>query len=214
MRNSKKIPAKGKPSIAVVVDGQTESWYLAMIARNEPDSRFRIKPEIPQNKSLAEQYAKVISLAADYDEVIWIVDLDVVLRETREGRPGQTGALDVFRRMKSKLESEYDNVTLIINQPCIEFWLLIHFEFTRAPFDNCAGAESRLKRYLDDYLKTQKYYTKEGNDIYLKMKEHLPVAIKNSKRFGIFDFENPYRGYSDMHLLFEKLGLVAGESTI
>lgn len=211
MRNNKGILSKGKPSIAVVVDGQTESWYLAMIARNEPDSRFRIKPEIPQNKSLAEQYAKVISLAADYDEVIWIVDFDVILKETREGKRGELGAMKVFIRLKNKLESEYDNVTIIINQPCIEFWLLIHFEYTQAPFENCAGAEGRLKKYLGDYSKAQKYYTKEGNDIYLKMKERLPVAIGNSKRFGKFDFGNPDRGYTDMHVLFEKLGLIAGE---
>lgn len=210
MRNSKKILSKGKPSIAVVMDGQNESWCVAMIARNEPDIRFRIKPEIPQNKSLAEQYAKVISLAADYDEVIWIVDFDVILKETGEGKPGQPKAIDVFMRLKSKLESEHDNVTIIINQPCIEFWLLIHFEYTQAPFEDCAGAEGRLKRYLGEYSKTQRYYTKEGNDIYLKMKELLPVAIENSKRFGKFDFEYPYRGYTDMHVLFEKLGLIVG----
>jgi len=209
MRNSNKIPAKGKPIIAVVVDGQTESWYLAMIARNEPDASFRIKPEIPQNKSLVEQYAKVVSLAADYDEVIWIVDFDVILKETREGKRGELGAMRIFMRLKSKLESEYDNVTVIINQPCIEFWLLIHFEYTQAPFENCAGAEGRLKRHLGDYSKTQKYYTREGNDIYLKMKELLPVAIENSKRFGKFDFDNPDRGYTNMHVLFEKLQLIA-----
>lgn len=206
MRKSKGILSKGKPSIAVVVDGQTESWYLAMINRNEPDVKFRIKPEIPQKKSLAEQFDKVVSLAADYDEVVWIVDLDVVLKETREAKLGERKAIDVFDNMKERLESGYKNVTVIINQPCIEFWLLLHFEDTKAPFQNCDQAEERLKRHLSDYSKSQKYYTKEGNDVYLKLKELLPTALSRSQKMD-FEFGNPYLGHSGMYLFFKKLGL-------
>ena len=109
-------------------------------------------------------------------------------------------------KYKDKLSS-ITNVTVIINQPCIEFWLLLHFEFTQAPFNDCARAERRPRKYITDYAKTQKYYTKEGGDIYLKLKEKLPTAIGRSKTFSEFDPENPDRGHSGMHKFFEILGL-------
>ena len=205
MRNRRNIPARGKPKVAVVVDGETEAWYLTMLNRNEPNAKFQIKPEIPQRKSLSDQYNKVLSLSEDYDQVIWILDMDVVLKETREAKKGEPRPLDEFLKHKNHLAS-ISNVTIIINQPCIEFWLLLHFEFTQAPFDDCARAESRLRKHLTDYAKSQKYYTKEGDDIYLKLKEMLPFAIGNSKKFNEFDPENPDRGYSGMHKLYEILG--------
>lgn len=191
----------------MVVDGETEAWYLTMLNRNEPDAKFQIKPEIPQRKFLSDQYKKVLSLADDYDTVIWMIDMDVILKETREAKKGQAKALDEFLKYKSQLAS-VSNVTVIINQPCIEFWLLLHFEFTQAPFNDCERAENRLRKYLTDYSKSQKYYTREGGDIYLKVKEKLPTAVAHSKKCNEFDPENPDRGHSGMHKLYEILGLM------
>lgn len=206
MRNRRNIPARGKPKIAVVVDGETEAWYLAMLNRNEPNAKFQIKPEIPQRKSLFDQYDKVLSLSDNYDEVIWIIDLDEVLKHKREAKKGQLKPIDEFLKYKKHLES-ITNVTVIINQPCIEFWLLLHFEFTQAPFEDCARAEKRLVKHLTDYAKTQKYYTREGDDIYLKLKEKLPIALGRTKKISEFDPENPDRGHSGMHKLYGILGL-------
>ena len=130
MRIKRNIPSRGKPKVAVVVDGETEGWYLAMLNRNEPNARFQIKPEIPQRKSLSDQYDKVLSLSDNYDQVIWIIDMDVVLKENREAKKGQPKPLDEFLKYKKHLES-ITHVTVIINQPCIEFWLLLHFEYTQ-----------------------------------------------------------------------------------
>lgn len=203
--NKKNILSRGKPVVAVVVDGDTEAWYLYMLKRNHPDLKFQIKPEIPQKKSLSYQYDKVINLSDDYDTVVWIVDMDVILKETREAKKGQPRPLDEFLKYKGLLDS-VTSVTVIINQPCMEFWLLLHFEFTQAPFDDCARAERRLRKHMTDYAKTQKYYTREGDDIYLKLKERLPSAIRHSKKFSEFDPEIADRGHSGMHKLYEILG--------
>ncbi|UZD22963.1 RloB family protein [Algoriphagus halophytocola] len=206
MRNRRNNPLRGKPKVAVVVDGETEAWYLTMLNRNEPNAKFQIKPEIPQIKSLSDQFDKVQSLAKDYDTVVWMIDLDVILKETREVKKGQPRPLDEFLKYKGFLDS-VSNVTVIINQPCMEFWLLLHFEFTQAPFEDCARAEKRLVKHLTDYVKIQKYYTKEGDAIYLKLKEKLPIAIGRTKKFSEFDPENPDRGHSGMHKFFGILGL-------
>ncbi|WP_057936326.1 hypothetical protein [Algoriphagus resistens] len=104
MRNKKNILSKGKPIVAVVVDGDTEAWYLNMLKRNHPDLLFQIKPEIPQKKSLSNQYDKVLSLSDDYDTVVWMIDMDVILKETREAKKGQPRPLDEFLKYKGLLD--------------------------------------------------------------------------------------------------------------
>ena len=207
MRNKRKIPRRGKSKIAVVVDGKTEAWYFNMLNRNETEAKFQIKPEIPQRKSLEEQFEKVLDLSDNYDQVIWVVDLDVILKEKREVKKGDKSSFDKFLEYSRKL-TDLPNVKIIINQPCLEYWFLLHFEFTQAPFNDCLDAEQKLKKYLKDYSKSQEYFTKEGKDIYLRLREFLPKALENSNRLRGFDQENPNLGFTGMHQLFKLLGLV------
>ena len=45
-----------KQAFAVVVDGQTEYWYLQMLKQNEPNILFDITPKILQKKNIDQQY--------------------------------------------------------------------------------------------------------------------------------------------------------------
>jgi hypothetical protein len=46
-----------------------------------------------------------------------------------------------------------------------------------------------------------------GKNIYLRLKTHLPNAVKNAQTLSAFNAENPNRGYTEMHKLFEAIGL-------
>lgn len=41
-----------KQAFVVVVDGQTEYWYLQMLKQNEPNILFDITPKILQKKNI------------------------------------------------------------------------------------------------------------------------------------------------------------------
>jgi hypothetical protein len=84
----------------------------------------------------------------------------------------------------------------------LEYWILLHFEFTAKYFDTCDGVSKQLKKYLPDYNKSQLYYTKQDNDIYLRLKPLLSKAIINAERLERFDFQNPDSGMSEMQLFF------------
>lgn len=62
MRRKQRKERNSTPAFAVVVDGNTEVWYLQMLKRNERDLRVSIKPEIPNNKSVKEQFDLVCEL--------------------------------------------------------------------------------------------------------------------------------------------------------
>jgi hypothetical protein len=85
----------------------------------------------------------------------------------------------------------------------LEFWFLLHFYKTSKYFDSCAKVENELKKHLKDYEKTQKYFTKQDNDIYLKLKPLLKSAIANSESLGRFDMDEQTKAICEMHLLFQ-----------
>lgn len=203
MRKNRAVPLRSKPTFAVVVDGDCEVWYLQMLKRNERSIFVNIEPKIPQRKRLSEQYKNVIKLSKEYTKVFWIIDFDVIASETKSAKAGSKTAIQSFLKYKKTIAEKYTNIVVIVNNPCLEFWLLLHFDATSKYFDTCEGAEKQLKKHLKDYEKTQKYYTKQGNDIYLKLKPNLADALKNAKDLKLFDTKNPNKGMSEMQLFFE-----------
>ena len=202
MREVKSIPKKGNPKYAFVVDGQCEYWYIQMLKRNERSISVDLKPEIPQKKKLIDQFKKVIELSNDYDKVFWIIDFDVINSETRLAKKGTKKAIQEFKEYCDEINKSYENITVIINNPCLEYWILLHFEATSRFYENCDEVSKQLKKHLPEYNKSQSYYTKQDNDIYLRLKPFLSKAISNAERLGKFDFHNPDSGMSEMQLFF------------
>ena len=204
MRKPKIIINKSNPSIAIVVDGETEVWYLQMLKRNERDIRVSIKPEIPNKKSLSDQYNLVCDLLyREYSKVIWIVDFDTIIKEENETPKGKKSIIKTFDEYRTVLISKYTNVKIIVNNPCLEFWFLLHFEKTSKCFNTCSSAERQLKKHLKNYEKTQKFFTRQDNDIYLKLKSNLKTAMQNSDALGTYDNQNPTKAMCEMELLFQ-----------
>ena len=201
MRKGRKIQTK--QAFAVVVDGETEYWYLQMLKRNEPDVLFNITPKILQKKNINQQYDLVTALSkGDCDKVFWIVDLDVLLKEARENKDN-TSSLQQFLSYWRKL-SKQDKIVVIVNKPCLEYWFLLHFQKTTKVFTTCSDAEKQVRRHLKGYEKTEKFFNKD-NDIYKQLKPYLQTAINNATALGTFDPYNHSKAMCEMFLLFKTL---------
>ena len=203
MRRIRPVPIVVKPSFAIVVDGETEVWYFQMLKRNERSINVSIEPKIPQRKKLFEQFETVIELSKDYTKVFWVIDLDVILKETKEAKVGKKTPFESFLGYKKSVDKGYPNIKIIINSPCLEFWFLLHFEKKIDTFNNCNEATLLLKKHLIGYKKTEKYFTKQDDDIYLKLKPNLEKALINATALALFDTKSPYKGLSEMQLFFE-----------
>ena len=205
MRRGRNIPTK--QSFAVVVDGETEKWYLEMLKQNELDVLFNITPKILQKKNINQQYELVTDLSEEeYDKVFWIVDLDVLLKEERE-KKGNTSSLQQFLNYWQQL-SKQKKIVVIVNNPCLEYWFLLHFKNTSKVFTTCAGAEKQVSQHLKGYEKTEKFFKKSNNDIYKQLKPHLQKAINNATALGSFDTHNHSEAMCEMPLLFQALQLL------
>jgi hypothetical protein len=201
MRKSRKNKIKGKKTYAFVVDGDTEVWYLQMLKRNERTLSVNIEPKLPSKKSIPDQFEMVKFLAVDYTKVFWIIDYDVIIKETREAKKGVETAEQLFIRLR-ETANKIENVVVIVNNPCLEFWLLLHFEKISRLFTTCNSAEKQLKKHLKDYEKTQQYFTKQNNDIYLKTNGQISHAIDNSSQLNNFDKYNTEQAFCEMDLFF------------
>ena len=203
MRTGRKIQTK--QSFAVVVDGETEYWYLQMLKQNEPDILFNIAPKILQKKNIDQQYKLVTKLSEEeYDKVFWIVDLDVLLKEERE-KKSNPSSLQKFLSYWQQL-SKQNKVVVIVNNPCLEYWFLLHFQKTNKVFTACTDAEKQVSQKLKGYEKTEKFFKKD-NDIYKQLKPFLKTAKENATALGKFDTHNHSKAMCEMPLLFKTLQL-------
>ena len=201
-----RIKRKTNSAFAIVADGETEIWYLQMMKQNERQVRLTIKPELPKKKRIEDQCALVCELAQrEYDKVFWIVDLDQITKEQREATGGKKDPMRTFIECREKVlhgKKYAKRVRVIVNNPCLEFWFLLHFEYTAKSFSDYDELAKELKKHIKDYDKNEGYYKPKNNDIYSKLKPYLNTAIKHSDRLGKFDPQAPSKAVSEMPLFF------------
>jgi RloB-like protein len=192
MKKSKRSsPRPSKPTYVFLVDGECETWYLQMLKRNERALQVELRPSIPKKKKLEDQFRAIEELVRQgYSRIFWIIDYDTIRLETNQTPKGQKTAQQKLSEYADRLK-KHENVSLLVNNPCLEFWFLLHFDPSQADFATCPKVVQALKVSLPDYAKQRSYFTKQGGDIFLKMRPYLKVAIANAKRLGKFDFNNP-----------------------
>ncbi|MBK6611321.1 MAG: RloB domain-containing protein [Sphingobacteriales bacterium] len=131
-----------------------------------------------------------------------MIDFDTVIDEEKKGPKREKSPLKTFEEYRTNLFTKFTNVVVIVNNPCLEFWFLLHFEKTSKFFSTCKSAEAALNKHIPNYEKTQKFYTKQNDDIYLKLKPFLSTGLANATALGNFDEEYPKKALCEMEFLF------------
>ncbi len=202
-RNNPKRKGSGKKKFTILVDGETEIWYFQMMKKHET-LPVDIKPDLPAKKKLKDQYDEVLEYAKHSDKVIWMLDFDTLIKEESETKAKGKSKIQEFRGYISKLK-KFDNVEVLVNTPCLEYWYLLHFTETGKYFPNCESVVKELKKHdcLNDYIKTQEYYKKKNNDIYKRLKELQKDAIVRAKKLGDFDLNNIETAKAEIYKVFD-----------
>lgn len=203
MRKIKNISQPKKSVFSFIVDGKCEFWYLQLLKQHEM-LNINLEPKLPQRKKFQEQFELAKTLLKESEKVFWIVDFDNILKETQETKKGNKTPLQEFQELYNVCKNN-EKIIIIINNPCLEYWFLQHFERTSKYFANYAKLKIPLKKHLSDYEKTEKYYKNPRQNIYLKLKPYLLTAITNAEILGKFDFENIETGTAEMYEVFRKL---------
>jgi RloB-like protein len=187
------VSQKAKKRILIISEGKkTEPNYFNAIKRQYrltsvdiADTKKNTGKELLQ--IAIDLKAKAKRERNSYDE-IWIA-LD---------RDGYTKHAEVFDRVK-----KYPEIRIGFSSPCFEYWLLLHFEYTSAPFDDCDYTIKKLETYLPDYQK--------GKDYSRIFMERISTAVSNSKKIKKHQEDTSdvkiwaYNPYSNLHELIEQL---------
>ncbi len=112
---------------------------------------------------------------------------------------------------QAKSNAETNNLISIKSWPCFEFWILLHFKYTRSPFDDSGDNTPSVNCVRD--VKYQMSYEKNDTNIFERLhpnlevaKEHSKSALKDATRTGNL---NPS---TEVHILVEFLQLLASKN--
>lgn len=212
MRQTKKIQTKF--SLAVIADGETEKWYLEKVKQHYASNRLkRIKvvPELPQKKKVKElfDFAKE-KLSSEYSYTILIIDLDEILKDSREFEAFRTMYEKYMQVKEGKIsprqKATYGWMTkllIVVNSPCLEYWYLLHFDKIQKFYNDYASLLPDLKRKksFENYDKGKDFYN-QNPDIYIRLGEaRLKAARKNAVPFELERAKEA--GFSEMYKIFD-----------
>ncbi|EAI3764214.1 RloB domain-containing protein [Campylobacter coli] len=170
----RKARRKENEVILIVCEGKkTEVDYLRQLKDYLKLNNVRIDIFSSKNPSPLKvvKFAKEKSEEYFYNKIYCVFDKDTHLD---------------FNEAKQKCEQ--CNFEAIISNPCFEFWILLHFEYTTKPF----GTNSPCKELIDNDLKKYiKDYTKNYNFANI-IKQNLDIAIAHVQQANKVAESNNY----------------------
>lgn len=233
--NKRKKKKSGYRTISVLGEGKCEYYYFQGLKECEKEILNKVKvtfkPDKPSDngRKCNEIFKEAWSLIDEYDVdyVFCVLDNDIIgdcvkntvnyqkelnklckLCEKRKSINVDvldfSGNLTVQQIIKSRKA-----IVILKNMPCLEFWYLLHFEYTARLEKKCCDVKNRLEiKYINDYSKKDK--RNHNNKIYTQLREKLPVAVKNAEEIDQLRVNNPENSYSysELHYLMHFLEII------
>jgi hypothetical protein len=157
-------------SVALVGDGFTESIYFADFRDTERPANLRIIPDFPGRiGSFGGVLDRALELTENYNRVYALIDMDAVIAHRQQ---------QAYQQQKSAALRA--GLIVLENNPCFEFWLLLHFRQTGRLFQNCEQVITELRRYIPGYNKGLRFL--ETARLFANLRDRLPRAIANAAR--------------------------------
>ena len=206
---------KAEVAIALIVDGEDEKWYINKVKEHYPCEAvksIKVKPELPERKKVQElfDFAKN-KLDKGFSFVILVFDFDGPLKDHREMVKFKELYLKYLAAQNNTLTGRQKSLygwmkdmLCIVNNPCLEYWYLLHYRKTTRFYLDFAALRPDLSKIPEfaQYDKSEEYYNCHP-DIYERLAKNngLEKARRNAVRFDINNCTN--HGGSEMNLIFD-----------
>ena len=151
--------------------------------------------EAVRRRDSRKREAKKSSVVVPYDEV-WIV----IDTEFRNDNPAWSGG---WRRAQDqRLKVAWSN-------PCVEYWLLLHFKKTGRAFNDKRSLRDSLRKYLPQFEK--------GSSCFASLEPHIPRAVKHAKEIQSSQWQDTpdpidCNSGTTVHQLVQRLYEIVGKS--
>ena len=191
-----------QPTVLIICEDRVSSYnYLSRAAQH-----FRASAIVEINhcgktdpKGITEHALK---RSKDYNQVYCVID-----RDTHKN----------FHEARALAAASKNKVTLVISNPCFEYWLILHFSFTRKGYRS-VGSQSAGDKALKELLAIKQmaeYEKGQTKGLFDVLLPHLPTAEKHALA-SLKDAENcgEYNPSTQIHLLLDDFRKLAGPTKV
>lgn len=167
----------GNPRVLILCEGvKTETGYFKALKTAERLTSVVVRPSrLGQAgpRGLWERARDELRDDPGWDEIHCVLDHD-----------GRDSAIDDLKQKLTALDrrNHLTRIAMILSEPCFEYWLLLHFEFTDRPFTAtgkgrtaCGEVIDRLRRHLPDYRKNDPH-------VFAQCRSRMDDAIRHAAR--------------------------------
>ena len=167
---------KPKPYIVVFCEGESEQAYTEFLKKEFKDVAA-IK--YPKSTGLFDEAANKFKNDKRYwdnvevtDEIWFFFDVETKDSSIYEKR------MKIVNRLRTLKKKPNIKVRLLMTTGCIEYWLMLHYEYMAPPIHTVADKERIMKKLL---AKEPTY--KKGDAVAVgKIARNYPEAVKNAKK--------------------------------
>ena len=186
----------------IVCEGETEQAYLdaARIRYGLTAAEVIVAPNTigPAPISVVQCAERKCNERGSYDKVFCVFD-----RDSHESFQRARDLINALaRRRRTPLP-----ISEAISIPCFELWVLLHYERTDAPFDNCDNVITRLRVSKPGYVKADAVVAKQ-------LVIDMDTAIANAEWVEQRAANNNHNPYTSVHHVMRHFAQVAEEKAI
>lgn len=186
----------------IVCEGETEQAYLeaARIRCGLTRAEVIVAPNTigPAPISVVQCAEKKCNEPGSYDKVFCVFD--------RDGHESFERARTRIRELAGRARKPLP-ISEAISVPCFELWVLLHYERTDAPFDNCDNVIARVRDCKPGYAKADALVARQ-------LVVHMDKAITNALWVEQRAANNNYNPYTTVHHVVQHFAQVANEKAV
>lgn len=196
-------PGQNRPrSITLIVcEGETEQEYFAAARIKYGLTTAEI---ILAENTLGSAPISVVECAekkytepGGYDQIYCVFD-----RDGHESFDRARHRIHILASRKKKPLPIQEAISI----PCFEFWVLLHYEKTDAPFNSCTDVIHRIRaQHLSLYEKAD---AATARQLMIKVTD----ALKNAHWLEARAENNNYNPYTSVHMVLQHFEAVAGQN--
>ena len=174
-----------KPYIVVFCEGESEQAYTDFLRKEFKDVASIHRPKATGLFDVADSKYKKDTKYRDYaevtDEVWFFFDVETKDIGAWESR------LKIINRLRSLRKDPNIKVRLLMTTGCIEYWLMLHYEYLAPTIRTVADKE----RILSKVVTKEPTYKKGDMDAISRIAENYPTAVVNNLLLqGLPGFDN------------------------
>lgn len=167
---------KSKPYIVVFCEGESEQVYMDFLKKEFRDvaviKRVNTTGLFAEADGIFRNNKKYIDNAEVTDEIWFFFDVETKDTDSWDAR------MRIIKRLRSLRKKPGIRIRLLMTTGCIEYWLMLHYEFSVPPIQTVA----EKKRVMERLLTKVPNYRKGDADVTAEIAQNYRTAVVNARQ--------------------------------